>query len=247
MRRALLPLIALTLQAATPELALPAMAPIGVRVWVARLALGAWVTSFTHRMDDGMVVPANGLAIVRGGRCALVDPGWEPAQTRALLAWARRRGWKVEKAVVTHSHADRSAGIAELRRAGIPAVGLASTAARLKAEGKAGPEPVPGLESTAYQDPLGFELFFPGAGHAPDNLVVWLPEAKLLYGGCFLKASTAEDLGNLADADLRSWPEALEKVAARWPGVAIQVPGHGALRGNAIGRTRALLAQAAPR
>lgn len=230
-----------------PGLALRQMTPIGARTWVAQLGPRTWVTSFTHRMDDGTVYPANGLLLERGGRCVLVDPGWEPAQARALLGWIRARGWRLEKGVVTHSHADRAAGIVELRRAGIPVLGLALTAERLRRAGKPAPDPVPGLETTPHVDPLGFELFFPGAGHAPDNLVVWVPEGRLLYGGCFLKDARAADLGNTADADLRAWPAALERVAARWPDPVLQVPGHGALGGDALGRTRALLAPAAPR
>ena len=79
--RVLIPLIALSLQAAPPELALPDMVPIGARVWVAPLGPGAWVTTFTHGMGKDGEIPANGLILEKDGACVLVDPGWEPAQT----------------------------------------------------------------------------------------------------------------------------------------------------------------------
>jgi metallo-beta-lactamase class B len=75
------------------------------------------------------------------------------------------------------------------------------------------------------------ELFFPGAGHARDNIVVWHPSSGVLFGGCFVKAGNAEDLGNVADADTAAWPASLERVRARFPEVRIVVPGHGALGG----------------
>ena len=195
-------------------------------------------------MDNGVLYPANGLVIAAGRGAVLVDPGWEPAQTEAILAWTREAlPPGAVKAVITHSHADRSAGIAVLRQAKVPVVGLRLTRERLEQERKPAPGAVDGLEATPWKDPLGFELLYPGPGHAPDNLVVWVPKARVLFGGCFLKAVTAKDLGNVADASIQEWPRSIAKVRAAYPEIAVQVPGHGAARGDALAHTAALLAQ----
>lgn len=75
---------------------------------------------------------------------------------------------------------------------------------------------------------LGFEVFFPGPGHAPNNVVLWFPDQQILFGGCLIKSASADSLGFTGDADLRAWPEAVRRVAARYR-PALVVPGHGPL------------------
>jgi hypothetical protein len=41
------------------------------------------------------------------------------------------------------------------------------------------------------------ESFFPGAGHTRDNLAVWLPQQRVLFGGCFLKSVTIPGHGTI--------------------------------------------------
>lgn len=46
------------------------------------------------------------------------------------------------------------------------------------------------------------EVYYPGPAHSPDNVVVYFPKQKLLFGGCMIKP---EDLGYLGDADVKAW------------------------------------------
>lgn len=71
-----------------------------------------------------------------------------------------------------------------------------------------------------------FETFYPGEGHAPDNIVVWLEKEKILHGGCFVKSSEATDLGNIKESNLRAWPVSLEKTKKKFPKPAYIIPGH---------------------
>ena len=73
-----------------------------------------------------------------------------------------------------------------------------------------------------------FEVFYPGAGHTVDNTVVWIPEHRVLFGGCLVKEQRAVTLGNTAEADVDAWPVSLEAVARRYPTADVVVPGHGA-------------------
>jgi glyoxylase-like metal-dependent hydrolase (beta-lactamase superfamily II) len=65
-------------------------------------------------------------------------------------------------------------------------------------------------------------------GHAPDNIVVWFPDQRILFGGCLIKSASADGLGFTGDADLATWPEAVRRVAARYHPTLV-VPGHGPL------------------
>jgi metallo-beta-lactamase class B len=65
-----------------------------------------------------------------------------------------------------------------------------------------------------------------GAGHTQDNIVSYLPEEKVLFGGCMIKTVGASK-GNLADADVVAWPETVAKVKEAFPKVKWVIPGHG--------------------
>lgn len=72
------------------------------------------------------------------------------------------------------------------------------------------------------------EIFYPGAAHAPDNVVVWIPAARVLFGGCAVRPGDSSSPGNTDDADIENWPTAIEKVLARYSMAEVVVPGHGA-------------------
>jgi metallo-beta-lactamase class B len=131
----------------------------------------------------------------------------------------------VAGAISTHSHEDRTGGVSALRKRGIPTGALQLTVELARAAGKSAPDAL--FASGAFADPRGFEAFFPGAGHAPDTIVVWFPKQRVLFGGCLIKAAESTDLGFVGDADLGHWPAAIEAVRARYPGATVVVPGHG--------------------
>ena len=203
---------------------------LGEHAFVQLLAPDVWL--YVSEREDG--VASNSLMVSLPDGPLLVDPPWGDAQTDVVLDWAQATlGRKVAGAVATHSHADRTGGIGALARRGVKTGALALTVERTRADGVPAPDAL--FTSGAYSDPRGFEAFFPGAGHAPDNIVLWFPKMDLLFGGCFLKSEDSRDLGNVADADLAHWPAAIDAVRARYPRAAIVVPGHGA-----VGTTRAL-------
>jgi metallo-beta-lactamase class B len=35
------------------------------------------------------------------------------------------------------------------------------------------------------------QAYYPGAGHTRDNIVVWVPQDKVLFGGCLIKSLEA--------------------------------------------------------
>ncbi|WP_224367740.1 subclass B1 metallo-beta-lactamase [Hyalangium versicolor] len=192
-------------------------------VSVRRLAPGVWLHT-TLGSGDYKHIPANGLIIEDGDGSLLVDTTWNAQQAERLLVWAEEELHRpVRAAVVTHFHSDRTGGVPALTARGLPVYGLAETA-RLAAASK---EPVPTRTFEGGQTLGSTEFFFPGAGHARDNIVVWHPSSGVLFGGCFVKAGDAKDLGNLSDADTAAWPASVARVQERFPQARIIVPGHG--------------------
>jgi metallo-beta-lactamase class B len=227
-------------------------AVLATDVLVRRIAPGLW-EHVTLGPGAYAGYPGNGLLLeTPDGGAVLFDTGWTDAQTDALLRWTAGRGHPVRRAVITHAHIDRLGGLGALRARGIPAAGLALTALRARRErllppGVPAPDSVPGLSAAAVRDGAGFELFYPGAGHAPDNVVAYFPAQRVLFGGCLVRADTATTVGNVADADVDNWPRAVARVRAAYPDARLVVPGHGAVGGvSALAWTERLVTEKGP-
>jgi metallo-beta-lactamase class B len=188
-----------------------------------------------HRSTDAKGVPSNGLIAITDRGLLLIDTAWTPAETEAILRWGDERlkePWI--GAVITHEHADRDGGLDALARRRIPVSAIDLTVEKLQRRGVSG---VNTLFSTRagevhVVDDRGFEAFYPGPGHAPDNIVVKFE--SLLFGGCMIKSAEAGDLGFTGDANLKSWPDAVRRVQERY-GKTIVVPGHGPIDEGATG------------
>jgi metallo-beta-lactamase class B len=201
-------------------------------------------TLIVHRSTDGNSVPSNGLVAVTARGLLLVDTAWTDAQTEAILAWGDGRFHKPWiGAVITHDHNDRAGGLGALERRHIPVSALDLTVAKLSRRGVRGVTTLFLARDGAFVDARGFEAFYPGPGHASDNIVLRFP--GLVYGGCLVKSMAAPDLGFTGDADLAAWPTAISNVRARYTDPLI-VPGHGPVdvSGQAYQHTLDLLAAA---
>ena len=190
--------------------------------------------------------PANGLLVCEQGQGLLIDTAWTDAQTARLLDLAAARGCPVGALVVTHGHDDRMGGIGEARRRGLRTYAGAETAAR--APRGAFDEALPKPAEEIHAGPITAEVFFPGPAHTRDNVVVWLPSSKVLFGGCMVRAASGKTLGNVAEADVAAWPDAVRAVMDRYGQAAAVVPGHGDPGGpELLAHTLALALAARPR
>jgi len=71
------------------------------------------------------------------------------------------------------------------------------------------------------------EVYYPGPSHAPDNVVVYFSKRRILHGGCMIKALSAVTAGYTADADVKQWPNSVQRVLEKYNNARIVVPGHG--------------------
>jgi len=199
-------------------------------VTVRRIADGVWMHTSWKTFDGGVRFLSNGLIVEHEGGLLLVDTAWGVEPTERLLDWiAENLRLPVTNAVVTHFHDDRLGGGSVLRGRGIPTVASALTI-ELAEEDPAisGARAVSVAELAEGYRLDGVEVRFPGAAHSRDNLVVWLPDRKVLFGGCAVRPMEMTGLGNTADADVEAWPRSIERLVEVYPDASIVVPSHGA-------------------
>ena len=202
--------------------------PLG-NVRLRQIRDGVWVHVATQAFG-GAVYPSNGLIVRDGDGLLLVDPAWGSENTAALLvAIEAEIGLPVRRAISTHFHDDRVAGVDTLEAAGVTTFGTPLTRRLAAAEGNEVPTRIlDGLAEPGDAIRIGpVEVFYPGPGHAPDNLVVYVPEVRVLFGGCAIHESARRTAGNVADANLETWPTSIRRVQLRYPEAEIVVPGHG--------------------
>jgi metallo-beta-lactamase class B len=214
----------------------------GPDIALRRLSERVWLHDSSFVMPSYGRVHANGLIVLGEGGTVIVDSAWTNEQTGWLLERAEEAsGRRAVALIATHFHEDRAGGIGAARAAGVPVYASRETQRLLATDEVSHP-----FEGEAVVD-LGdrqIEIFYPGAGHSPDNVVVYLAEEQLLFGGCLVRASE-HDIGNLGDADVAAWPSTMDRLIERYGSATVVVPGHGSV-GDAslLHHTRALALEA---
>ena len=194
---------------------------------------------FTYQ---GTKTGANAVVYAGKDSVVIIDTPWDNDQTGQLLDWVEAELNKpVAYFIVTHAHADRIGGIGVLKDKRIVSYSTRKTAEEAVKRGYSAPDKLFETDSTFRLKRAQVEVFYPGPGHTVDNVVVYFPKEKVLYGGCFLKSSKAPNLGNLEDADVAAWPASLRKVQERFAKATLVIPGHGVWEPGAIENTAKLL------
>ncbi|HZV61648.1 MAG TPA: DIM/SIM/IMP family subclass B1 metallo-beta-lactamase [Methylophilaceae bacterium] len=198
----------------------------------------------SYQVVEGFgLVDSNGLVVVINDAAYIIDTPWSAPDTKKLLAWLEARNLTVKGSVSTHFHEDRTAGIQVLNSKNIPTYASSLTNALLRKANQA-------QASRAFDNNLWLvedqiEVFYPGPGHSQDNVVVWLPNQGVLFGGCFIRAGETQSLGNVSDALVSEWPASAEKLMARYKTAQLVVPGHGKVGDvSLLEHTRALASAA---
>ncbi|WP_153914424.1 subclass B1 metallo-beta-lactamase [Shewanella sp. TC10] len=181
--------------------------------------------SFMQTKQFGFV-GSNGLILIDANKAYLIDTPWSEADTEKLVEWIRQQGFSLEASVSTHSHDDRTAGIDYLNSIGVATYASEHTNKLLKQAGKAtASHSFKEGQFNLIEDKI--EVHFVGAGHTVDNLVVWFPQTKLLYGGCLVKSLGSKSLGYYGEADLTAWPKSISNLQTQFSQSVQVLPGHG--------------------
>jgi len=192
--------------------------------------------------NAGFVVTQDGVLVV--------DALGSPALARELLAEIRRiTTVPVRYVVLTHYHADHIYGLQAFKEAGATVIAhqagreyLNSDTAALRLQASR-EELAPAVDAqtrlvpadrwidgrtTLQMGGLDFVLQPAGPAHTPEDLVVWVPQLKLLFAGDLVFRGRIPFVGQ---ADSGRWITALDTLLAF--DARIIVPGHGPASANA--------------
>ena len=199
-----------------------------------------------HKTESYGWVAAHGLVVINEADAYLIDTPWSEADTARLLQWIENKQLVLKGSVSTHFHADRTAGIAYLNAQGVPTHASALTNELLANLGQV--LATHGFVGNSFAWlPDSIEVYHPGAGHSKDNVVVWLPQEKLLFGGCLIRSINTKNLGNTSDAVVSAWAASAAHLLEKYSDIKTVVPGHGPIGGiDLIKHTIQLAKQANP-
>lgn len=194
--------------------------PIGEQVYIH--------ITYTNSENFGRY-SSNGLLVVSNGDCLMIDTPESESDTQLLYNFIRDSlHATVSQFIGGHYHSDCIGGMPILKQHKVHTLLNKRTQSLCKAQNLA-------LASetfdTLYQSKIGdisYECTYLGGGHTADNIVVFLPDQKLLFGGCLVKNGGARNMGNTIHAVPSEWAQTVEKVYQRYKEAEIVVPGHGA-------------------
>jgi metallo-beta-lactamase class B len=181
----------------------------------------------TYGLFKGTPVASNSMYVVTSSGAVLFDTPWDSTQFQPLLDSIKaRHGKNVVMCISTHFHEDRTAGLAYYKMKGIRTYTSKQTddLSKKRNENRA--------EFLIYKDSLfkvgnhSFQTYYGGPGHSPDNIVIWFEKEKILYGGCLVKSTEADDLGNLSDANLQTWAASIQNIQHKFSDPQYIIPGH---------------------
>ena len=216
-----------------------------ISIHLKQIAPDVWTHTSYYTYPNGVKFPSNGLIVKNAQALTLIDTAWGEIQTQQLLIEIKNTlNLPVTHAVVTHAHSDRAAGVDVLEAQGIEVWAHPLTQQLTIEHGLPVPNKVFDELSKANSqvDFQSTKVLFPGAGHAMDNLMVWLPQQKILFGGCAVRAIAAKNIGNVKHGDAHSWLKVTEHMAKQFSEAKIIVPGHGEEGGTELlSHTQSLL------
>lgn len=192
-----------------------------------------WVHVSTEPIAGFGLVSSNGAIYIRKNKAFLFDTPVSDSLTEVLVkAIADSLNAKIIGFVPNHWHEDCMGGLKYLQSVGVESYANQLTIEEAKKRNL--PIPVHGFAESLKLKLSGktIECWFPGGGHTKDNIVVWLPDEKVLFAGCMVKEMKSTGPGNLSDADVKSWPSTIGKVMKKYKNAQIVIPGHGLWGGS---------------
>lgn len=191
-----------------------------------RLA-GDFYVFTTFNFYKGEKIPANGLYVISDSGAVLIDSPWDTTQFQPLLDSIRlKHDKKVVSCIATHFHEDRTSGLEYYKNKGIKTYTTKLTDEWSKKKGMKRAEYVLSNDTTFRTGQYDYRVYYPGHGHAPDNIVIWFKKQRILYGGCLIKSVEDDTLGNLGDANAYEYANTVANVIKKCKKPLYVIPGH---------------------
>lgn len=199
----------------------------GTDLQITRLS-GDFYIYTTYNLYQGEKIPANGMYLVTNKGVVLFDSPWDTTQFQPLLDSIKNRHHQpVVVCIPTHFHDDRTAGLDYFRQKGVKTFTTVMTDELSKKNHKKRAEYLMTKDTVFSIGQYSFETYYPGEGHAPDNIVIWFKKEKILYGACLIKSVEDENLGYLGDANKTEYATTIKNVIRKCPEPNYVIVGHG--------------------
>jgi len=193
---------------------------------ISKLA-GDFYVFTTYNLYQGSRIPSNGLYVVTSDGVVMIDTPWDTTQFEPLLdSIQSRHHKKVILCIATHFHDDRTAGLEFYGRQGIKTYTTRQTDELSRKNGKKRAKFIIDKDTVFKIGQYSFQTYYPGPGHTSDNIVIWFPKEKILYGGCLVKSSVDSDLGYLGDANVKEYAATIRNVKKKCGNPKYVIPGH---------------------
>lgn len=181
-------------------------------------------------------VASNGLIIINKGKALMIDTPMDVKQTKNLISFIKDSlQAEVVLFVPGHFHDDCVGGMNYLQSLGVKTCAHKMTNELLALNKKTVAEQSFEGYKVLRLGNKRIECYFLGGGHSKDNIVVWIPDEKVLFGGCMVKDCSATDIGNLSDAaPFKEWISTINKIENKFPHAKYIIPGHGAYGGKEL-------------
>ena len=187
--------------------------------------------TFVHKSflqtDDYGKVSCNGLIYVNGHEAMIFDSPTTDSASSELIQWIETAlGAKIVSIIVTHSHDDCLGGLSTFHKKGIPSYANELTQKLAKESGYTIPQNTFIGQLTSKVGKAQVQSIFPGEGHTLDNIVSFIPDENVLFGGCLIKAINASE-GYIAEGNVAKWSNSVENIKRHFTDIKYVVPGHG--------------------
>lgn len=191
------------------------------------IAPNVWIHRSYLNTESFGKVECNGLIYVDDKDAVIIDTPVDDSTSQELINWVSQKlNAKIKALVTTHFHEDCIGGINIFHANKIPSYAYHKTIELAKEKGITPPKTGFQQELIIHLEDNYIQCSYLGAGHTQDNIVVYLPNEKVLFGGCLIKELNANK-GYLGDADTLAWSSTIRKVKEQFPDANIIVPGHG--------------------
>ncbi len=181
----------------------------------------------TYGLYKGNKIPANGMYLVTDSGVVLFDTPWDTTQFQPLLDSIKSRHNKdVIMCIATHSHEDRTGGLEYYNKQGIKTYTTRLTDEISKQREMKRAKFLISKDTLFTVGQYSFLTYYPGPGHAPDNIVIWFEKEKVLYGGCLIKSVDDSSLGNLSDANIKEYAATIKNVEKHCKNPGFIITGH---------------------
>lgn len=203
---------------------LPLLAAGEAALSVQRLGEGIWAAQPEQGANVGWFVLGDGVVVV--------DSGPDAATAKAILEKIQETAGKpVRTLVLTHDHGDHVGGAAIFAAAGAEVIchenAAGAVAHVLQSSSKARPGFFALSERLAFLgQPRRAAVYWLGTAHTKGDLIVLLPDDKILFTGDLVTSARLPDMHS-SDVDPKGWEQILMRLAAL--DVDRIVPGHGAV------------------